>query len=249
MKAVPRIDYKPYMTYSRIWLEVTEGPFAVVAHAHRRAAAPANRRARHRAETRERLFRAALQLFAERGFLETTIEDITEAADVGKGTFFNYFPTKEHVLATFGDERIAVIERAAAEVRQTKGHVLPVIKNLATYLAGLSAESPALLRSIYAANASCAPVRSEMQKRIGAARRLMTEMFAIAQQRGEIRSELSAAELARLTQLVFHGVTLAWALNPDSVLLETTEAVWNLIIPALSIASAVESRRSSRKNP
>ena len=133
---------------------------------------------------------------------------------MGKGTFFNYFPTKEHVLATFGDERVSVIERAAAEARNTKGHVLPVIKNLATYLAGLSAESPALLRSIFAANAACAPVRAEMQKRIQSARRLMTEMFAIAQQRGEIRGDLSAGDLARLTQLVFHGVTLAWALNP-----------------------------------
>src|SRR5580658_8514734 len=72
----------------------------------------AGRRERHRAEIRERLFRAALRLFAERGYLQTTVEDITEAADVGKGTFFNYFPTKEHVLATFGAERIAVIEGA-----------------------------------------------------------------------------------------------------------------------------------------
>ena len=63
------------------------------------------RRERHREETRQRLFDAALKLFAERGYLETTVEDITEAADVGKGTFFNYFPTKEHVLATLGAER------------------------------------------------------------------------------------------------------------------------------------------------
>lgn len=216
--------------------------------AHQRPSPRPNRRARHRAETRERLFRAALQLFAERGYLETTVEDITDAADVGKGTFFNYFPTKEHVLATFGDERIAVIERAAEEARQTTGHVLPVIKNLATYLAGLSAESPALLRSIYAANASCAPVRAEMQKRIHAARHLMAEMFAIAQQRGEIRGDVSAADLARLTQLVFHGVTLAWALSPDSSLLETTEAVWGLITPALTVASGAHPHRGSGRH-
>jgi AcrR family transcriptional regulator len=216
----------------------------------RRSSSRASRRERHRTETRERLFRCALQLFAERGYLDTTVEDITEAADVGKGTFFNYFPTKEHVLANFGDERIAVIERAAEEARRTKGHVLPVIKNLATYLAGLSAESPDLLRSIYAANASCAPVRAEMRKRILAARRLMAEMLAIAQQRGEIRRDLSSAELARLVQLVFHGVTLAWALNPDEGLLQTTEAVWDLITPALSRgeAPATKARRGNEKH-
>src|SRR5271170_4822399 len=88
-------------------------PAASPDHAPRHSSpSPTGRRERHRAETRERIFRAALRLFAERGFLETTVEDITEAADVGKGTFFNYFRTKEHVLATFGAERLASIERA-----------------------------------------------------------------------------------------------------------------------------------------
>ena len=56
------------------------------------------RRQRRAAETRLTLFRCALELIAERGLPNVTVEDITEAADVGKGTFFNYFETKEHVL-------------------------------------------------------------------------------------------------------------------------------------------------------
>ena len=76
------------------------------AAAHHAALPHAGRRERHRTEIRERLFRSALRLFAERGYLETTVEDITEAADVGKGTFFNYFQTTKHVLATFGAERL-----------------------------------------------------------------------------------------------------------------------------------------------
>src|ERR1017187_9026321 len=121
------------------------------------------RRQRRANETRLRLFRCALQLIAERGLSNVTVEDITEAADVGKGTFFNYFQTKEHVLATFGAERIAAIERARE--RATKGPVLPVLRELATDLAGHSTENPALLRAIYAAHASCAPVRAELHKR------------------------------------------------------------------------------------
>src|SRR6202453_5340262 len=94
----------------------------------RRPSAPRpNRRERRRVEIREKLFRAALRLFAERGYLETTVEDITDAADVGKGTFFNYFPTKEHVLATYGEQRVAAIERALHKARSTNHPVLAVL--------------------------------------------------------------------------------------------------------------------------
>jgi AcrR family transcriptional regulator len=188
-----------------------------------------NRRERRRAETRERLFRAALDLFARRGFLETTVEDITEAADVGKGTFFNYFPTKEHVLATFGAQRIAQIERGLERAR--KGPVLPVLRELAVELAGQATEGPALLRAIYAAHASCAPVRAELQKRLRIGRRLLAEIFQLAQDRGEIRKDVTASELARLTQLILLGVAIAWALSPESSLQGTAEDVWALLSP------------------
>lgn len=191
----------------------------------------AGRRERRRAELRDRIFRAALKLFAERGFLETTVEDITEAADVGKGTFFNYFPTKEHVLATLGAERLAVIERARK--RAQTGPVLPALRQMAVDLAGDSSESAALLRAIYAAHASCEPVRAELLKRLQAGRHLLAEIYEIAQKRGEVRRDRSPAELARLTQIVLLGVILAWAMYPDSSLRKTAEQVWNLFLADL----------------
>jgi len=211
--------------------------------AARQAAPPrGNRRERHRAEIRERIFRAALEIFAKRGFLETTVEDITEAADVGKGTFFNYFPTKEHVLATLGSERIAAIERALDQAR--KGPVLPVLRDLATDLAGQSQQSAALLRAIYAAHASYEPVRAELEKRLHIGRRLLAQIFTLAQKRGEIRRDRSAAELARLTQLVVFGVTLAWAMNPDSSLRGSAGEVWDLF----SSSFRVDEKRKAVKN-
>lgn len=206
------------------------------------------RRERRRTEIRERLFRAALHLFAERGYQETTVEDITEAADVGKGTFFNYFPTKEHVLATFGAERLASLERALEKAK--KGPVLPVLKTLACDLAGQSAESAALLRAIYAAHASCEPVRAELHKRLQVGRRMMAEIIALAQSRGEVRRDVPAAELARLMQIVLFGVTLAWAMNPDSSLRGVTAGVWELVGPGLHAnekSGNPRSRRSARK--
>src|ERR1700740_2696943 len=81
--------------------------------------ATSDRRQRRSAEIRERLFRAALKRFGEKGFAETTVEDITNAADVGKGTFFNYFPSKEHILLAFGEMQLAKLEAAIAEVRHS----------------------------------------------------------------------------------------------------------------------------------
>lgn len=210
-------------------------PSGAVPSARRAAGFPqTNRRERRRLETRERIYRAALQIFAERGYLETTVEDITEAADVGKGTFFNYFPTKEHVLATYGEQRVAAIEVALKKARSANHSVLAVLKELATDLAGQSSQSPDLLRSIFAAHLSCAPVRAELQNRLQRARQLLAEIFVVGQKRGEIRRDRSAADLARLTHLILMGVTIAWALNPDSLLRKSAEQVWELFFPSLS---------------
>jgi AcrR family transcriptional regulator len=47
---------------------------------------------------RESLVRAAFQLFLERGFEQTTIDDIVSLAGVGRRSFFRYFPSKESVV-------------------------------------------------------------------------------------------------------------------------------------------------------
>jgi len=204
------------------------------ARARRSASAPrGGRRERRRLETRERIFRAALDLFAERGFMETTVEDITEAADVGKGTFFNYFPTKEHVLATYGAERVATVERALQEAKKGERPVMEVLRDLAAGVAGQAAESPALVRAICAAHASCTAVRDELQTRMHTARRLLAQIFRLAQQRGEVRRDVSPVVLARLVQTVFHGVMSSWALNPSGTLRGTAEEIWTLLVPGL----------------
>src|SRR5271169_6716594 len=89
-----------------------------IMHSALSSAAP-DRRSRRSAELKERLFRAALSLFAQKGFAETTVVDITNTADVGKGTFFNYFPSKDHILLAFGELQLAKLEMAMEEARRT----------------------------------------------------------------------------------------------------------------------------------
>jgi AcrR family transcriptional regulator len=57
-----------------------------------------SRRQAHKTRTQRTLQQAALELFAQRGYDDTTTEAIAERAGVSPRTFFRYFPTKESVL-------------------------------------------------------------------------------------------------------------------------------------------------------
>ncbi|MGV2291902.1 TetR/AcrR family transcriptional regulator [Trinickia sp. YCB016] len=61
------------------------------------------RGARRKRETRARLLDAALRLMAEKGMEGVAINEITEAADVGFGSFYNHFESKEAIYSTLVD--------------------------------------------------------------------------------------------------------------------------------------------------
>jgi AcrR family transcriptional regulator len=70
-------------------------------------------------ERRDELMNAAQRLFLEHGVGPTTIEQITSAADVAKGTFYLYFSSKEDIRAALGErfaqEHLVKIKQAIAE--------------------------------------------------------------------------------------------------------------------------------------
>jgi AcrR family transcriptional regulator len=68
---------------------------------------PQGRQGRRRAQTRAKLVAAAGALFARQGVENTRINEITEEADVGFGSFYNHFDSKEAIVEAVLGETIA----------------------------------------------------------------------------------------------------------------------------------------------
>lgn len=115
------------------------------------------RRERKRRQTRERIEKAAISLFLKHGFDATTIEDITETADVSKRSFFDYFPSKEEVVFAWQDS-FADDLAAAIAARPVGEPVVKVIEEALTsaIVAAADPQSMALADLIRNTPALCA---------------------------------------------------------------------------------------------
>src|SRR5215469_6653189 len=72
------------------------------------------RRQRKKQLTRDALFRAAMELFAAKGYDRTAVHEITDAVDVSERTFFRYFASKEDLVLSFIRDGAAAFAAALA---------------------------------------------------------------------------------------------------------------------------------------
>jgi AcrR family transcriptional regulator len=188
-----------------------------------------NRRERRRAETRERIIACALRLFSERGVTATTIEDITNAADIGKGTFFNYFPSKEHILAQLCQLQMGKIRAFVAQAMHSPESMDRVLYKLALIVTEEFVHSPELLRSILAPFFSSESARDQMAEDLEQDREILAELMAARQRRGEIRGDYTPTELALQVQRALFGTSILWSLDPSKPLSECLKDMVNVL--------------------
>ncbi|HSO98987.1 MAG TPA: TetR/AcrR family transcriptional regulator [Solirubrobacteraceae bacterium] len=105
------------------------------------AAAP-SRQSRRRAQTRARLVAAAGALFARQGVESTRISEITEEADVGFGSFYNHFDSKDAIVETVLTETIAAQGEAIAAVTADMQDPAEVIAAAHRYFVRLARADP-----------------------------------------------------------------------------------------------------------
>lgn len=97
---------------------------------------------------------AAFELFLTRGFEQTTIDDIVRLADVGRSSFFRYFPSKEDVV--FPDHERCLAEMTAF-LQEGTGEEEPVAR---------VCDAACLVMRMYAANPSFAVQRYRLTKSV-----------------------------------------------------------------------------------
>ena len=92
-------------------------------------------RERNPVAKRARIAQAALELFKSQGFAETTIDQIAEAAGVGRRTIFEHFPTKEAILF---DHLVVRREGALQHLRERPTEEPPIVSlhEMMRFLAG-----------------------------------------------------------------------------------------------------------------
>jgi AcrR family transcriptional regulator len=100
-------------------------------------------RERKKQQTRETIERVALKLFAERGYDETTLAEIAEAADISPRTIFGYFESKDDIL--FCEEDSFLVRMKEALDRRPAGST--TVDALREFIASFPApDAQAMLR-------------------------------------------------------------------------------------------------------
>jgi AcrR family transcriptional regulator len=158
-----------------------------------------DRRERRKQETHQRLVESAWDLFQERGYDHTTVADITEAADVAKGTFFNYFATKEAIVDHIAVWRIEVLGNHVLGGRDVPQGAVERIKLLMCAMGDEFSPEQGLVRHIVRARIGHHG-RHESAHRLGS---LVHELVVQGQASGEIRDDVEPGFVVPLLMTCF----------------------------------------------
>jgi AcrR family transcriptional regulator len=167
------------------------------------------RRERKKQQVRQALIEQAFRLFDERGFEAVTIENVTEAADVSRTTFFRYFASKEEVLLAWmrgvGDE----VARAVRDRPAEEGPV-DAVRHALTSVAGAHADDSRAAALVERLRQESAAVHSAYREKITYWEDALTD--AVAERTGhDARTALEPRLLARFAMAAVTSTNDTWA--------------------------------------
>jgi AcrR family transcriptional regulator len=148
-------------------------------------------RERNKERTKERILKAALQLFRERGLERATTREISKRACIAEGTLFNYFKTKEDLaLYFFQKETEGLIRWFRAEKRLQKAplaeQLFAIIHRQLEYIEPYEDFIGAVFARSLQPASSLSPLSFDSQELRLKYLRFIREILAAAEERGEI---------------------------------------------------------------
>ena len=169
-----------------------------------------SRRERGKQEIRDRLLDAARDLFDQKGFEATTVDEMSDPADVSQKTFFNYFRTKHHVVReiaeTFLDDVGALIEEARKQLGSTADRLAHLFHRVGEESLRAGPRHKELLVEVVRV-AQVDGSGPEQSRRLHAAFRALLEDGAEV---GELTAEHDVAFLTEMVVAGFISILLNW---------------------------------------
>jgi AcrR family transcriptional regulator len=165
-------------------------------------------------ETKRSLVQAAIALWRTKGFADTTVADICQAAGVSKALFYFYFPRKEDALLEAGVVSTAEARRKMRELVAKPYDLAEVIVAVLTVLERVMRRNPPqliieiTLEGHRAEHRALAEGRSDEHR---AARFLFLDLLRRAKADGKLPPDLDVLHAARVAQTLMETGTRLWA--------------------------------------
>jgi len=193
--------------------------------------APASRIERRKSEFRDRITAAALKLFAENGVADTSIASIIKEADIAHKTFFNHFPTKDHLLqhiVSSNTEHAYLffhegLKRNADPAKQLEYCFVSVAKALEPMNAQRYSE---FVTFYFVSNAYTKEFRDDQKQKFAA---LINGILQNADDKAMLRKDFDIETLREMIIGVYVSTLLNWCVEPDFPIVKKMKSVVKFI--------------------
>lgn len=182
-------------------------------------------RARKKYRTRDRIYRAAVDLFATRPYAEVTVDEICERAEVGRATFFRFYGSKAGLLGEFTRRLTDRITRRLDDQPEASAtQQLWTVQDEITTAWGLSAPSTRSLAREWIRNATASDLKQPSSPELFA---LVADIVRDGQQSGEFARDYEPDFVAWIILASLSSITAGWLDSEDDESLErgTRDAV------------------------
>ena len=181
-------------------------------------------RDRHRLLTRDHITTAALEAFAERGYVATTVDDIVQRAGIGRATFYLHFDSKAAVLRELRNTRMTVWSDEDAPRGGRAGR--PTVRAFFEKVVDFYTSSPQLYMALHQARAAdpefAAAHRATMEANVADWKRTDAIPGATAEQ---LRLAI-AMMYTMVDSFMYLWLVDGWPLDRDAAIRAMTDALY-----------------------